>query len=838
MDFKRYLPHVAAIAIFFIITAVFFGPLFDGKRIRQGDVEQFLGSSKEIKDFREKTGEEPLWTNSMFGGMPAYQISVLYPNNMVQYIQKTLLKLLPSPAAIILVGMLGFYILLLAFKIDPWLSVGGAITYGLSSYVIVILAAGHNTQAMAVAYMAPVLMGVIVALRGKMFLGAAFTALALSLEIYANHLQVTYYLLILIVFVAIGEAIRLVRAGEMNYLLKSFGLLAVAALIAILPNITNLMLTEEYGKASTRGKSDITIDNKEQTKTNGLPIEYATQWSYGKSETFTLMIPDFQGGASAAIGSYAEDALNDVDPNYKEYIGNRTSAYFGGQPFTSGPVYVGAIICFLFILGLFIVKDNIKWWLLGATVLAILLAWGSNFIGFTEFFFYNVPGYNKFRAVYMILVIVQITMPLLAMLTLREIITNAAELKSKLRSVYIAFALTGGVALLIYLMPTSFVTPTNMSDTQRITQDVQQQGGGKQDIDNVLMNLETARVSIVQSDALRSFMFILLTGALVFFFIRKPFGALPFAIVTTILLLADMWGVSRRYLTEDDYEPKKTTEGNFFMSPADEKILADQSQYRVLNVATQTWQDARTSYFHKSIGGYHGAKLKRIQELYEQVLERQLYDLRSSMQKDLNNDSMMRIHLSRQSALNMLNGKYIIFNPEQGGVLTNQFACGNAWFVNQLKIVPNADSEVVAVRNFNPRRTAIVDQIFQKELGEIKPRFDSTASISLVSYAPNDLKYQSNASSEQLAVFSEIYYDKGWNAYLDGKPVPHFRADFVLRGMKVPAGKHEIEFKFEPASYITGEKIALTGSLLLFLFVGGAIFLDYRRKKANVVKAA
>lgn len=838
MDFKRYLPHIVAVVIFFIVTAAFFGPLFDGKRIRQGDVEQFLGSAKEIKDFRAKTGEEALWTNSMFGGMPAYQISVIYPNNAVQYVQKFLLKLLPSPAAIILVSMLGFYILLLAFKVDPWLSIGGAIAYGLSSYVIVILGAGHNTQAMAVAYMAPVLMGIIVTMRGKLFLGAAITSISLALEIYANHLQVTYYLMILVVFVAIGESIRLIRSGEMKYLLKAVGLLGVAALIAILPNISNLMLTNEYGKASTRGKSDITIDNKEQTKTNGLPIEYATQWSYGQGETFTLMIPDFQGGASEPIVDYDEAALDNVDPKYKEFIGGSMYSYFGGQPFTSGPVYVGAIICFLFVLGLFIVKDNIKWWLLAATVLAVMLAWGHNFMGFTEFFFNHFPGYNKFRAVYMILVIAQLTMPILAMLALREVVVNAAELKSKLRLFYIAFGLTGGIALIIYLMPTSFVTVTNATDTQRVQQAVQQGGGGKQDVDNVMMNLETARIDIVKSDAIRSFFFILLVAALLFLYVRKPFGVLPLAILTSLLMLFDMWGVSHRYLTENSYEKAKTNEGNFVASPADEKILVDQSDYRVLNVATQTWQDARTSYFHKSIGGYHGAKLKRIQELYEQVMEDQIYDLRVGMQADLNNDSMMRIHLFKQSALNMLNTKYIIFNPEQGGVLTNRFACGNAWFVSNMRIVENADSEVVALRNFFPQRTAIIDKSFQSQLGEFKPRFDSSATISLTSYAPNAMKYQSSASTEQLAIFSEVYYEDGWNAYLDGKLVPHLRADFVLRGMKVPAGQHTIEFKFEPQTYYTGEKIALAGSLLLFVFIGGSLFLYYRKKKANANQAA
>lgn len=845
MDVKRFLPHLTAIVIFFIVTGVFFGPLFDGQRIRQGDVEQYLGSAKEIKDFREKTGKEPLWTNSMFGGMPAYQISVLYPNNMVQYVQKVLLKLLPSPAAIILLSMVGFYLLLISFKVDPWMSIGGAIAYGLSSYVIVVLAAGHNTQAMAVAYMPPVLMGIIMTMRGKLWLGAALTALTLSLEIYANHLQVTYYLFILVFFIVVGEAIRLFRAGEMKYLFRALALLGAAALIAILPNISNLMLTNEYGKASTRGKSDITIDNKEQKKTDGLPIEYATQWSYGKSETFTLMIPDFQGGASEAIGNYAEDAVEDIPGQYRNTVAGRLGAYFGGQPFTSGPVYVGAIVCFLFVLGMFIVKDNIKWWLLGATVLAIMLAWGRNFMGFTEFFFNYIPGYDKFRAVYMILVIVQVTMPILAMLALREIVTNAANVKANIRMLYIAFGLTGGIAMLVYLSPGLFVTTTNAQDKTRVEQVLRSENQGQEVtpdmVNGTLAALQQARTQIVQSDAGRSFFLILLAAGLVFFYVRKPFGVVPLAIVVSLLMLIDMWGVSKRYLSERDFEPKSNPEGNFQMSPTDEAILQDQSYYRVLNLSTQTWQDARTSYFHKSIGGYHGAKLKRIQELYEQAMEQDINDLYSGMYESRGNDSLLRLVLMRQSTLNMLNTKYVIFPVDNQGntsYITNRFACGNAWFVNNVRMVANADSEIVAVRDFSPRRTAIVDKVFESQIGEFKPRFDSTANIALTSYAPNELKYQSNASAEQLAVFSDVYYDKGWNAYVDGKLTPHFRADFVLRAMRVPAGKHEIVFRFEPETYSTGEKLSLVGSFALLLFLGGGIYLHVRGKKQKPEKAA
>ncbi|CAN5879193.1 YfhO family protein [soil metagenome] len=844
MDTKRYLPYIAAIIVFIIITALFFSPIvFEGKRVIQGDVTHYQGVSKEIVDYRAKTGEEALWTNSLFSGMPAYQISTLYPANAVQYIQQFYLKIFPAPLAITLLCMVGFYFLLTTLKVDPWIAIAGAIAYGLTSYMITIIPAGHNTKGFAVGYMAPVLMGVLITLRGRLFLGAAITAIALALEIYSNHLQITYYLAIVIVLVGIGEGIRLFKEGKINYFAKASGLLLVAIILAALPNYTNLVLTNEYGKESTRGQSDITLDNKEQKKTSGLPIEYATQWSYGKGETFTLMIPDFSGGASEAISNYDEKALDGVDDKYKEYIGSQ-SAYFGDVIFTSGPFYVGAIICFLFVLALFIVKDSIKWWLFAATVLAILLAWGRNFMGFTEFFFNNIPGYNKFRAVSMILVIAQLTMPLLAMLAIKEIVKRPGEIKAQIKKYYAAFGITAGICLLVYIMPASFVTPVSPEDSVKMIDGIKGQGATQQVAEDVVANLETARLAIVTSDAIRSFFFILLAGGLLFLYIRKPFNNMVLGGVLSLLVLVDMWGVSHRYIGDEkgnsNYEKPRKTEASFVKSKADEMILQDPSpDYRVLNVAVQTWQDASTSYWHKSIGGYHGAKLKRMQELYEQVMDGNVTAIRSGLGA-AKNDSAMREVLSKQNALNMLNTKYIIYNPE-GGVLTNRFACGNAWFVQHVKTVANADEELTSIKTFSPRVTAIVDKTQMEadpSLSEFKPKYDSTALISLVSYSPNMLKYASNSSSDQFAVFSEVYYDKGWNAYIDGKQVPHVRADFVLRAMKVPAGKHEIQFKFEPSSYYSGEKIALTGSILLFLFVAGGIYMDFKKRKENANLAA
>jgi hypothetical protein len=653
--------------------------------------------------------------------------------------------------------------------------------------------------------------------------------------------------MILVLFVGIGEAVRLYREKQLNYLFKASGILVAAAILAVLPNITNLTLTNEYGKASTRGQSEITLDATEQKKTSGLPIEYATQWSYGKGETFTLLIPDFHGGASDVIDSYSPGATDDVDPQYKEYIGKGQYAYFGDVSFTSGPYYAGAIICFLFILGLFIVKDNIKWWLLGATVLSILLAWGRHLMGFTEFFFDYIPGYNKFRAVSMILVIAELTMPLLAMLAVREVVKRTAEIKADIKYFYAAFGITAGLALLIYLAPTMFVDPIRAQDTARITKDVTSQGGSQQVINDLVMNLETARLAVVKSDAIRSFFFILLAAGLLFFYIRKPFSIAILAAGLSLFMLIDMWGVSKRYMTESKghFEKAKKAETRE-MTEADRRILAEdpQSNHRVLNLAVEPWQDASTSYWHKSVGGYHGAKLKRIQELYEQVLSQNISNVGAVLNQQLQDTIGRRIFtmtgstpeidraLSQQAALNMLDTKYIIFNPE-GGVLTNKSACGNAWFVSELKPVQSPDEELLSIRTLDPKKTALVEKTFAPKVAGFQPRFDSAATIKMTSYQPNKLQYESNASADQFAVFSEIYYDKGWNVYLDNNPSEYIRVNFLLRGMKVPAGKHTIEFRFEPKSYYTGEKIALAGSILLFLFIGGAIFVDYRKRKQN-----
>lgn len=835
--YKKYIPHVVAVFLFLIVTAVFFKPaVMDGKHVRQGDIQHHEGMSKEISDFRKANNKEPLWTNSMFGGMPAYQISVLYPSNMMNAVQigfSTLTRI-PFPITSILLSMIGFYFLLIGLEVNPWVSIGGAIAFGLTSYMITLVPAGHNSKMYAISYMAPVLLGVLLAFRGRLWLGAGITAFALALEINANHLQITYYLLILLLFVGIGESIRLFREKQVKKLAIIAAVLGGAVIVSILPNLGNLLLTSEYGKYTTRGPSELTIDEGEQTKTGGLPVEYATQWCYTKSETFTLMIPDFMGGASSPIGTYDKAALDAVDPQWKQAIANQ-GAYFGEVIFTSGPYYVGAIICFLFVLGMFIVKDNIKWWLFGATVLAIMLSWGSHFIGLTEFFFKTIPGYNKFRAVSMILVIVDLTMPLMAMLTIRELMRTPSVIKEKVKFFYIAFALTGGLSLLVWLTPTTFVDTVNDRQEAQITQGILGQGGQQADVDSYLMNLEAAREAIVKSDAGRSFLLILLAAGIIWFYSRKPFSNNILAGVIAFLVVADLWSVGTRYIDNDNYEKGKKKETTYFASNADKMILQDKDPaYRVLNISVDAWQDASTSYFHKSIGGYHGAKLKRIQELYEQVMDAQISGMRTELGAAFGAgpaaDSLIQVAMSKQSALNMLNAKYVIYNPD-GGVIENKSACGGAWFVDEVKIVPNADAEIVAVKTFDPHKTAIVDTRYSAQVANYKGGADPTASIKVVSHAPDKIVYESNSGSEKVAIFPEIYYPAGWKVTIDGKESEFFCADYVLRGIKVPAGKHNIVFEFHPDKYYTGEKIAMVGSILVFLLLIGGIYMQIRTNK-------
>ncbi|MEJ5302059.1 MAG: YfhO family protein [Bacteroidales bacterium] len=798
-------PYAAAIIIFLLATFLLFTPLFQGQQLIQSDITNFKGMSKEIQDYREKTGKEALWTNSMFGGMPAYQISVKYKANLMAYIDKIFRLGLPRPADYVFLYFLGFFFLLVIIGINPWLAIVGALAYGFSTYFIIILEAGHNTKAHAIAYMAPLLGSILLTLRGRWITGGILTALFAALEIYTNHLQITYYFLLTVLILWIGLLVAAIRQKQVLSFAKASSVLLLAALLAILPNITNLWTTFEYSKETTRGKTE--LSHKQEIQTSGLDKEYATQWSYGVAESWSLMIPNVKGGATDYLGK-SEKALEKADPAMRKTLA-QWNHYWGDQPFTSGPVYVGALIVFLFVLGLFLVKSSLKWSLLVATILSILLAWGRNFMPLTDFFLDHFPLYNKFRAVSMILVIAELTMPLLAILALWKTLNNrpqSVDDKKQFRNYLgIAYALTGGLSLLFYLMPGTFFSFLSAQEVQQFDE-FRKQGTDPVQLNAFINSLEETRKAIFKADAIRSFFFITIGALLIYFYAlgRKVNKGILIAGLG-ILVFVDLFFVNKRYINESNFESPRRIESFFAPTEADKFILKDTDpHFRVMNLTTNTFNDARTSYYHKSIGGYHGAKLKRYQELIEHQIAK-----------------------NNMQVLNMLNAKYFILKGKdnQPVVQINMDALGNAWFVAGYRLVNNADEEMEALSNFLPAETAIIDKRFASNLQGVSITHDTTAQIHLTEYQPNKLVYEYVASKPQLAVFSEIYYPHGWQAYIDGQPVAHFRANYVLRAMVVPEGKHKIEFRFEPKSYYVGEKIALAGSLLLiFLFIGMLAF--------------
>ena len=819
---KPYLPHLLAIVAFLAVTMIYFSPLFAGKQLKQSDISNWEGMSKAIDDFRAKYHEEPLWTNAMFGGMPAYQISVIYPANLIQYINKVIWLGLPSPANLLWNLMIGFYFLLIVLKIDQRVAILGSVGFALSSYFLIYIETGHNTQAHAIAYMAPVIAGIIMTYRGRWLLGTAITGLMLALELYANHLQITYYLIMIIVLMGIAELIRAYREKKLPYFFKATASLVVVALIAGCTNMTNLLATQEYGKYSTRGPSELTSDR--ENKTTGLDRDYVTGWSYGVGESFTLFIPNFKGGVSEPIAKSNKDALKDVDQNFKQNIG-QFGAYYGDLPFTGGPSYVGAIICLLFVIGLFIIKGETKWWILAATLLGLMLSWGKHFMGFTNFFLDHVPGYDKFRTVSMTLTIVEFCMPLMAALALDKIVREKEWVKQNIKKLYYGGGIVLGISLLILIAPSAFTSFYTQEEYDQVLESVKGQKVSQDVLDGFFSSLETARKSIMSADALRTFLLVVLASGLLYGFTKYKFRADYLIWSLAVIIFLDMWIVDKRYLSADDYARKTANHAAFPMTPADEMILRDTGSYRVLNLAANTFNDASTSYYHQSIGGYHGAKLKRYKEMIDYTLTPEMASIKSALQQ---RDSSVANVPYVQRTVNMMNTKYLIVNPD-GPPMLNRGALGNAWFVREVKMVPNADSEIAALRSFDPSTTALVDERYKDQLAGFTPSMDSAAHIALQTFRLNDLVYQSDASTPQVAVFSEIYYDKGWNVYVDGQKADYFRVNYVLRGMKLPAGKHSIEWKFEPSVYATGERVSLASSAILLLFVGGIAFMEWRK---------
>jgi len=794
---KKFVPHLIALGIFLAISSIFFSPIFEGKVLSSHDVDTWKGMSKEVQDFRKETGDEALWTKRMFSGMPAYQISTRSNGNLIQYVDKVFQLGLPRPMNLLFMYLIGFYILLLTLKIDYKLAIVGAIGFAFSSYFIIIIQAGHMTKAHAIAYLPLIIASVLYTFRSKKWLlGAVFTSLFVALQLYSNHYQITYYTVIILFFIGIVQFVKELQDKTLPNFFKKVGILVIAALLGGATNYTRLATTMEYGPETQRGKSElVTEDGKE--KNDGLGLEYATRWSYGKAETMTFLIPNFLGGSTGSSVLENKDSetlkyLRGIRNQKKQQkLQQQTMTYWGDQPGTS-PTYVGAIVIFLFILGIMYVNSSFRIWILLATILSIMLAWGHNFIGLTEFFFNYVPYYNKFRAVTMAMIIAEFGIALLAILALNKFLNNEDN-KEKEQKLKLAFYITGGITLLFALVPSIFLDFLSSNDYLNNNVDF-------------TSKLASDRESILKSDAWRSFVFILLSAGTLWMFIKGKIKKQYVVIILGVLLLSDLWSVDKRYLNETHFVKDNNT--TFRPTSADKEILnKNTNQSRVFNY-NNPFNESRTSYFHNSIGGYHAAKLLRYQELIDNHLTQ-----------------------NNTSVLSMLNCGWVI-TPQGEAVesrLTGINPLGNAWFVTEVKMVENANEELDALNGFNPSTTVIVDKRFSDKLTSFTKDESSTIKLDMKSYKPNHLTYNlTNINSDQLAVFSEIYYDKGWNAYIDGEKVPYFRSNYVLRSMIIPKGTTKVEFKFNPSSYSTGENVAYASSILLLLLLG---FVSYKELK-------
>ncbi len=805
----KWKPYVVAVIVFLLLTIVYVSPVLEGQRILQSDIVKWQGMAQEIQEHREETGEEALWTNSMFGGMPAFQISVQWAHNIADFFHDVMTLWLPRPADMIFLYFAGFFIFLLILKINPWIALAGAVGFAFSSYHFIIIEAGHNSKAVAIGYMAPVLGAIIYTFRGRFMAGGLLFAIFMGLQLYANHYQITYYLGIIVAFYGLFQLAEHYREKMLPAFLKKLGVLLIGLIIAIGINIGNFWGTYSYSSETMRGGTELTI--REEPVTTGLDKDYITAWSYGIEETFSLLIPNVKGGATASLGTN-EAAMEEVDPRFQQVVA-QANHYWGAQPFTSGPVYVGAVVLFFFFLALFYVKGPLKWALVAATILSVMLAWGKNFMPLTDLFIDYVPGYNKFRAVAMTLVIAELCIPALAFLGMYKLYQHPGSLSFRSRAFIVASSLTAGLALLFYIMPRlffSFMTDAEANDLANLAA---QDPAMSAQINDYIYNLEKARISIFRADAIRSFFFAAAAALVTLLFAYNKIWKAIFVILVVLLITIDMWPINRRYLNNDDFEPRRRVERPFTLRPADQYILEDDDIFRVLDISENTFNSSRTSYYHHSIGGYHGAKLQRYQDLIDFHIHAEMQSLQRLFNEGAD-DRQITQALQDKTVLNMLNTRYVLYHP-QTPPLENPFARGNAWFVPDFKIVPNADAELLALDNLDTKEIAVIDQRFEKYLEEANIGYDPGANIQLVDYQPNQLKYEYTSNTQKLAVFSEIYYPDGWEVTIDGQDADHFRVNYLLRAMVLPPGDSTIVFSFRPRPYYTGQYIALTFSAIL-----------------------
>ena len=831
---KKLLPDLIAILAFVLLSFAYFFPAdIENRILFQHDTAAGAGAGQEVKEYYEQTGERSRWTNSLFGGMPMYQIAPSYDSTKsLQWVQKAYQLFLPDYVCLTFMLMLGFYILLRVFGIPVWLAGLGGIMWAFSSYFFILISAGHIWKFITLAYVPPTIAGIVLAYRGKLLWGGILTALFVALQITSNHVQMSYYFFFVILFFVGAYFEKAWRTKTLPQFFKASAVLIVAALVGIAANVSNLYHTYAYSKETMRGKSELVQTGHAAKQTSsGLDRDYITQWSYGIDETLTLLVPNFKGGASAAL-SQSETAMSKANPMYSSLYGSLTQ-YFGTQPMTSGPVYVGAFVLFLFVLGCFIVKGPLKWALIGATFFSIVLSWGKNFMPLTDFFIDYVPLYNKFRAVSSILVIAEFTIPLLAIFALKRLLEEPEILKQEKKPLGISLLLTAGIALLLAIAPGSIGSGyVPAQEAQMLQNAVNQQMIPANELSDILANLGEMRAELVSSDALRSFIIIGIGCSLLWLYASGKLRSSLTIAGITILCLADMWGVNKRYLNDAQFVPHSIRTETFTKTNTDELILQDTSlDYRVLNFATSTFDDNNTSYWHKSVGGYHPAKLRRYQEMIEHHISPEMQAAYKAIATA--GGEMDSVDANKFRILNMLNTKYFIFpagQQRQTVPILNPHAYGNAWFVNKVQYVNNANEEIDALDSIIPTETAVVDARFKDVLkGATESYKDSLSSIRLTSYAPNRLTYETNNAQDGIAVFSEIYYPDGWHVTIDGQPAELARADYILRTMYVPAGQHTIEMRFDPTSLHVTEGIAYGALALLVIGIIVAVLIAKRK---------
>lgn len=800
---KKILPHVLVIIGFVIISLAYFNPLLKGKQLFQSDIMQYIGMSKQQNDFREATGEETYWTNGAFAGMPTYQLGAKYPHNYIKKLDATL-RFLPRPADYLFLYFVCFYVLLLVLRVDYKLAAVGALAFGFSTYLVIILGVGHNSKAHAIAYMPLVLSGILLTFQRKYIAGFLLTTVAMGLEMVANHFQMTYYLLFLVTIIGIAYLVDAYKKKELPHYFKTVGILMAAVILAIGLNATNVLATKEYVKESTRGKSVLTInpDGTPKVATTGLDKDYITQFSYGFAETFNLFIPRFMGGGNGEdIGkdSATYDAFRKLGapPIQAAEQVKHAPMYWGKQPIVEAPAYIGAVVLFLFVFALFLVKGRLKWWLVGGTVFSLLLSYGKNLGFLTDFFIDYVPMYNKFRAVTSIQVILELCIPVLAIFGLVHLFNNLVKKEEKQKALKYATYITGGLAIAFLLLKSTLFDFVGVNDGYY------RQSYGQAFIDA----LKEDRITLFTQDTLRTLVLVLLSAGAIYLYLKNKLKETSVIVAFGILVLFDLVGVARRYVNNDDFVSAIQVNKPFEANEADQYILKDKGYYRVFDLVGGA---AKPSYFHNSLNGYNAAELKRYSDVFD------FYIAKNNI-----------------NVLNMLNTKYIIFENE-GKIIpfTNEDANGHAWFVKTLEHVNSANEEIKALDSLDTKIKAVYHSETSKKFPSTY-KVDSLASIKLVSYKPNYLKYESNNTHNGFAVFSEIYYGNGWKTFLDGKETTHIRVNYTLRGMELPAGKHTIEFKFDPDVVKTGSSIALASSVLFGLLLLGALFYGFMGNKTE-----